>query len=762
MLARRSAVAALLLLPLFWMAAEWTEFRTPVEIRSDGREVVWAVAGREIRASLPLTGITAIEIHVRDSVYPIGGNRIRIEENGRIRLDEDLPRRLEFTERPFHPLGDWFVDFTAASGTLYRRELPPLAAPFRIQTAFTGRSLEYVTIRLLGSSESLFQFRRGLLNCDFAITGPDGVLAVERTGASRSRMLASLLAFFLRAGVFAALLVAAFGAIATIFGAGRPMPTLGPRWSFVTVMLVAAGACGIALWVARVVLEAVPHIPDEVAYVLQAKWLAAGKLYQAIPKHAEHFTVPFTFIQDGKWFSIYPIGWPLLLSVGEALGSAWMVNPLFGGAASLLTYLVGAELYGRSVGLLAALFFALSPMSALMFGSLLSHGSAATMILLSLWLLLVGARTANVAAMFGAGFALGYAFSIRPLTAVALAIPFALFGLHRFARGTRFRLATAAIAGVLGGAVPALVTNHFVTGDAARFAYTATGAIELSLENLQFGIDLMDATFAHVPTSLLGWGWTLFDGWPSLALPLACVPFLVWHRTSTRDVFLAATLGVLIAVYAFHYLHGMHGYGARFLFEAYFALHLLTARGVQLLPDLAARTAADVRLRAGHVLVAVPLLFLIGSAATSLPARLELFAEYNSVSGALERQIRKLDVRRALVLLQRAEWLAWGDAGNLLPVAPTDDLVFAEPRMDPGPLLASYPDRPIYRWSGKLEKIRDPLPGSAPRVANETAAIPGPGIVLVLTAAASLALLFAWAVVDKARLLTSAGPRGRG
>ncbi len=90
-----------------------------------------------------------------------------------------------------------------------------------------------------------------------------------------------------------------------------------------------------------------PHITDEVAYVMHARFLASGALTLPAPPAPEAFTFYLMEVTNGRWYASTPPGWPALLAVGVRLGVPWLVNPLLGGVNVLLAYLLVWGLYQR-------------------------------------------------------------------------------------------------------------------------------------------------------------------------------------------------------------------------------------------------------------------------------------------------------------------------------------------------------------------------------------------------------------------------------
>ena len=77
------------------------------------------------------------------------------------------------------------------------------------------------------------------------------------------------------------------------------------------------------------VFDHIPHVQDTVAQLFQAKLFAAGKLYLPSPPLPQFFDLMHV-INDGRWYSQYPPGHPLLLLLGVLIHAPWIINPLLG------------------------------------------------------------------------------------------------------------------------------------------------------------------------------------------------------------------------------------------------------------------------------------------------------------------------------------------------------------------------------------------------------------------------------------------------
>lgn len=767
----RALFVSLGLLVASLVASHFTAFRTHVRLTSERGVLSLNVNGRTIHGRVDLGPIRGIRIETLNSIFPMGGETLTLRENGRLLLEDRLPRRFSVQRGRYAPVGDWSLDPQAGYGTVYERKVA-VTSDFALEATFTGRCVEYTSIVLVGEPTLYAQFRRGLLNNDFVLNAGGRVLAVDALVSPLSQMAANALDLLLRGVVAGCILVLVFASVRPFLSLRRDHPlraSFRRAWSGAKrhwPALVAGGlalvALAIRLWVSRRVLEGLAHTPDEVAYILQSKWIVSNKVYQLAPQIQEYLSVPFTYFRDGKWFSMYPIGWPLLLAIGQLVGLSWIVSPICGAVYVLLLFLIGKELYGELVGLAAALLGALSPIAILMSSSYLSHAPTALMIALFLWLYLVGRRRNSAWVSGLSGASLGFAFAIRPVTTLAVAIPFAFVLLWEFSRDKERsempRRFGAFLVGGLSGSAPVFISNYLITGHAFSFAYGYGANVSFSPQNLPAGLMYLDATAASVLPSVFGWGWGTVSGWPilSLTLAFACVPFLL-GRARRFDLLLVAFLVTLPMSFLLWGYHGLHGYGPRFYFEAFLGIYLLASQGFFLLAGVET-TAAPVRFRRGKAVAgaAIGLLALLTlSTVLTLRPRMQLYVGYNSVDGSLERAIAREGVKRALILFPNDAWFPWGAASNLLKADLHADIAFALSRPDNSKLLAFYPDRPVYLWIGG-NLSRAPLPA-----ASQVRPPPSPA-----SSAGRVTTLLAWwlalaAIVTGAAVLLGRGARSR-
>ena len=156
-----------------------------------------------------------------------------------------------------------------------------------------------------------------------------------------------------------------------------------------------------------------PTISDEFSYLFEADVLAAGKLYVASPPMNDFFQMT-QVVNDGKWYSKYTIGWPLLLAIGKIIRMEFIIGPLCAALTVLLLYLAGKRILGHKGGLIASLFGLISPYVILTGGNYYTHVAVGLFAILFLHLLLLSFEKKSFIYPALAGIAAGFIFHLRP------------------------------------------------------------------------------------------------------------------------------------------------------------------------------------------------------------------------------------------------------------------------------------------------------------------------------------------------------------
>lgn len=202
--------------------------------------------------------------------------------------------------------------------------------------------------------------------------------------------------------------------------------SLRSRYSL-AVGFLAFLAFALAALFSRSVFEHLPHLEDEVAYLYQAKVFARGEIVGPLLENRRAFWQPFV-VDDTKMgtrFGKYTPGWPLALSFGVAWGQPWIINAFLAALTVALVYRLGTALFNRDVGLIAAILMTFSPMLILLNATMMGHTMAiclATGFIYAYWRLEHDRKPLKWGLL--AGFLLGMLVISRPLSAVAVAVPF--------------------------------------------------------------------------------------------------------------------------------------------------------------------------------------------------------------------------------------------------------------------------------------------------------------------------------------------------
>jgi hypothetical protein len=379
-----------------------------------------------------------------------------------------------------------------------------------------------------------------------------------------------------------------------------------------------------------------------------------------------------------------------------------------------LIYLLGKRVVGSFASLLAAGLTLTSPFFLLNSGSLLSHplGLVLSAALALVWLDGFGEANAPrrwLPTLTAAGL-VGALVITRPLTAVGVALPFALHGMLLFIRGnrqTRLYLTAAALLS-LGLCGLHFAWQYALTGNALLNPYTLVWPYDRVGFGPGFGVrpeghtllqGLLDT--AHS----LQTGWRDLFGWAGFSWIL--LPFGVWalHRNGLA-LLVGSVFPSLVIVYLAYWV-GADLFGPRYYYEGLYSLTLFTGAGAAWMMGKLTRekgkaaSGSSMRLLLGAGILAALVLYNL---AFFLPGRLESMVGLNG--------IRKIDMQPfqgpqmqalapALVIVTPKSWTAYGALLELEDPWLDTPIIFA---LTKGPeadakLAQDYPHRRVLPYS---------------------------------------------------------------
>ena len=267
--------------------------------------------------------------------------------------------------------------------------------------------------------------------------------------------------------------------------------------------------------------------PDTTSYLFQAKIFARGRLYLDPPPEFGFSPSPHINILNGKWYSKYPFGNALLLAFGVLINAPWIVPTLISAITLILIYFLVKEIYNVRTAMFTIILTMISPAFVIMGATWFSE--YASRFFLALFLLFLIKSIRQIKWQFAAisGFALGYAFNTRPLTAFAFGICGGVFTAYEVTKSEkRSRLFKTMIIFLIPFAFmisACLAWNYYFTGNPLEFTYNAAQPYD----TIGFG----KRSVGYKPDMEHAYLFTLEDSWQRLwknVLPCVSVNILGW------------------------------------------------------------------------------------------------------------------------------------------------------------------------------------------------------------------------------------------
>ncbi len=338
------------------------------------------------------------------------------------------------------------------------------------------------------------------------------------------------------------------------------------------IFLIAIACAAASAFLCWSVLGLIPHIPDELAYLYQGHILSTGRLWVEPPAVPEAFTVQWDHIlrDSGRWRSLYPPGWPMLLAAGWLIRVPWLINPLLLGISIIGLFKVAKQLFDERTALLAVIAFATSPFVLLMSAGFMAHQATFCSAIWCAFFLFRGTgKDFLIAGMLGA-----FTFMIRPYTA-----PFLLFLLFLWSFWNS-KEKIRSVAQILAGAIPLLLLfclYHYLLFESffrTGYSYDSNADFRGSLVNY-FRLNI-PWYFSNLNHCL--WGWP----WPDL---LIFIPLLIPHRKWKMDLLLFLCFLSLLFAYSPFYYRDIVYAGPRYIYEAVGFLAVLASRSILIVEE---------------------------------------------------------------------------------------------------------------------------------------------------------------------------------
>lgn len=519
------------------------------------------------------------------------------------------------------------------------------------------------------------------------------------------------------------------GAAESVRPYDRRLPYAVALWTLVVTCLLCLFA-----------FERIPHVIDEALYLFQSKYFVQGRISVPAPPVSKAFLIFLVDFVDGRWYSIMPPGWPLVLAIGTALNVPWLVNPILAAACILLAHGVFCRVSGRGTANLIIVLIAVSPWFLAMSASLMSHTLTLAAMLAAWWLLLKARDDGWFWGAVLAGASMGIVFLTRFLDGLIVGVLTGLWTLSFLTDRSRWRVVLGYSLGciVVGGLI--FPYNDQLTGDPLLTTLTKffDDLWHPGADRMGFGPDIGPGPesawvaelypghsplegLIHSQHNLQVVNRELF-GWGIGSLAFVFIHAL-WGRWSRTDWYMAAIIVAVIGALSMFWFSGGFYIGVRYWFIAFLPFVVLTASGIRTLAARLSHIDGSVLAvqRLGFA-VAVLCLFSAGSFMTWRAAA--KYYGYRHFHTDYREMAKRPELAGSLIIVKATSSDDYVSAFlNNTPDLSGPGPLFARDlgRASNRALVAAFPDRPIYfvegrsRTGRKAYIARGPVPASAVR-----------------------------------------------
>lgn len=452
-----------------------------------------------------------------------------------------------------------------------------------------------------------------------------------------------------------------------------------------------------------------PHVPDELSYLMQARYFAKGMLSLPLPPVPAAFNIDLMTYEATRWFSPVPPGWPAALSLGVLVGAPWLVNPVFAGINVLLTYVLVRELSDRRGARLAILLLAASPWYLFMAMSFMPHVVMLTFALASSIGVARSIRTNRIAWALLGGAGVGAASIVRPFDGFVLGAVLGLWLLLR--RDWQRRIPSIITYGIGAILVASIVFpyNRLMTGDAKAFPIMAYNDKYYGPKSnsLGFGPERgmgwgVDAYPGHSPVeSVINTNLNLFTlntdlfGWSagSLVLIALCVAAGKWRR---RDRLMFPVILATIGLHAFYWYSGGPDYGPRYWSLILIPCVILTVSGFEMVER-------NLGAQSGRAIVALASLCIV-ALLIDVPWRaIDKYHHFRGMRPDIRRLASSVSFGRSLILVEGCRHPDYASAAAYNPLdllAPVPVYAWDRDDQAQAQVVNAYRDRPVWIVAG--------------------------------------------------------------
>ncbi len=328
--------------------------------------------------------------------------------------------------------------------------------------------------------------------------------------------------------------------------------------AFIFLLLVLA----VLMFVNKKILHSFMNSADEHSCYFLAECVRLGKFWAAPHPLSEFFEAVHIGNKNGKWFSVYPPGWPILMAGALQFRVLDWLNPILTIFSLFLFYRTGKKIFNESAAILGIALMSFTPFFLFTSASYFSHASCLLFIAIFLYSFLKWEETkSNLWAALTA-FSAGYGLGTRYLTMASIIAPFLGFLLLRLVlRKVRWHKSHTVFTIIfLVMWLANLYYNFSITGN----LFDAPNHFYHSWERLGFRKDYTPLTALIF---VLNRFFYLIDWMPPFFLPLYLVSLFTDKQRTAEQKLLSYGFFYLVIGYLFYYSWGGNQFGPRYYFE---------------------------------------------------------------------------------------------------------------------------------------------------------------------------------------------------
>lgn len=327
-----------------------------------------------------------------------------------------------------------------------------------------------------------------------------------------------------------------------------------------------------------------PQFIDEYSYLFQSEVISDGNLYAKSP-HMWRFFQCAHIVNDGKWFSKFTIGWPMILAMGRIVNLHYIIPPLFMAGSIILLYLVTKSLFNKTAGFVAVFLALISPFFIFTGVTFFSHTPQGFFILLSLYMIIRIKEGGGWAQPVIGALSIALVFLIRPGDGAIFFIsilPYMCFVAYRsnWKKSVILKLIPV-FAGFIIGIFLLLMSNRVQTGNPFLMGFLKYNPTE------KIGFGSMDHTplkglYNYIFSSMRMAFWVVPLMTPGIIIALLKRKTVEQaSRLSTIERYLLLIPGIApILFYFFYYTIGNQEFGSRYYYISFILLIPLAAVGI--------------------------------------------------------------------------------------------------------------------------------------------------------------------------------------